>query len=224
MTSKLNLVDLAGSERISRTESSKSSFKESMCNLICLTKAVNKSLAYLEQVIMALGDKARGHIPYRQSKLTHVLRDSLGGNCNTIMIANIWPKRENVEETISTLRFSSRMMAVIVNPEVNVRYDPAALAKKYEKEIKTLQLELSKVDLLANRPPFEPYTETERSDLMLKLKGYIEKETDEVEIVNIRMAKEALTLFRTMYKTLETEVKFKPSLASELQNRPIVSS
>ncbi len=62
---------------------------------------INKSLTFLEQVIVALTDKRRDHIPYRQSKLTHVLRDSLGGYCNTLMIANIWAEPKQIEETVS---------------------------------------------------------------------------------------------------------------------------
>ncbi|KAI8908305.1 kinesin motor domain-containing protein, partial [Gorgonomyces haynaldii] len=93
LTSKLNLVDLAGSERLSKTETKGITFKEAMY--------INRSLTYLEQVIIALSDKKRDHIPFRQSKMTHVLRDSLGGNCNTLMIANVWGEREHIEETIS---------------------------------------------------------------------------------------------------------------------------
>lgn len=78
---KLNLVDLAGSERISKTHSSGNTLREA--------GYINKSLTFLEQVVLALSDKKRDHIPYRQSKLTNVLRDALGGNCNTALIANI---------------------------------------------------------------------------------------------------------------------------------------
>ncbi len=80
--SKLNLVDLAGSERVSKTETSGQSLREAMY--------INKSLTYLEQVVLALADKKREHIPFRQSKMTHVLKDALGGNNNTLLIANIW--------------------------------------------------------------------------------------------------------------------------------------
>ena len=61
---------------------------------------INKSLSFLEQVIRALTDKRRDHIPYRQSKLTHVLKDSLGGNCSTLMIANIWAEESQIQETV----------------------------------------------------------------------------------------------------------------------------
>jgi kinesin family protein 6/9 len=149
-----------------------------------LTLDINRSLTYLEQVIIALADKKRDHIPFRQSKMTHVLRDALGGNCNTLMIANIWGQKEHIEETISTLRFSTRMMCVAVNPEINVQYDPLALIKKYEKEIKELKQELSMHDTLANRShiQYEPYTEVQKSELSKLLRAYVDSEADEIEV------------------------------------------
>lgn len=65
---------------------------------------INKSLSFLEQVVIALADKRREHIPFRQSKLTHYLKDSIGGNCNTVLIANVWGERAQLEETVSYAR------------------------------------------------------------------------------------------------------------------------
>ena len=67
---------------------------------------INKSLSFLEQVIIALGDKQREHVPYRSSKLTHVLKDSLGGNCRTALVANVWGESAHVEETAGTCKFA----------------------------------------------------------------------------------------------------------------------
>lgn len=64
---------------------------------------INKSLTFLEQVIVALADRRREHIPFRQSKLTHCLKDSIGGNCNTLLIANIWGEKQQLEESVSCL-------------------------------------------------------------------------------------------------------------------------
>lgn len=61
---------------------------------------INKSLTFLEQVIVALADRRREHIPFRQSKLTHCLKDSIGGNCNTLLIANVWGEKQQLEETV----------------------------------------------------------------------------------------------------------------------------
>ena len=102
--SKLNLIDLAGSERVSKTEASGSVLTEG--------KFINSSLFYLEMVMVALSEKAtkgRTHVPYRNSMLTSVLRDSLGGNGKTIMIATINPEASHTEETLSTCRFIQRV-------------------------------------------------------------------------------------------------------------------
>lgn len=80
--SKLNFVDLAGSERVCKTKTEGAHLIEA--------KFINKSLSILEQVILSLGDKNKDHTPYRRSKLTTILKDTLGGNCNTALIANIW--------------------------------------------------------------------------------------------------------------------------------------
>ena len=92
--SKLNLVDLAGSERIGKTLSEGKTQEESVY--------INKSLTFLEQTIIALSDRRRDHVPYRQSKLTHVLKNSLGGRCQTVMIGNVWGEASQLEETVSS--------------------------------------------------------------------------------------------------------------------------
>ena len=121
---------------------------------------INKSLTFLEQVVVALSDRHRDHIPYRQSKLTNILKDSVGGNCKTVFIGNIWPEPSHLEETISTLKFASRIRKVTNEATVNVRLDPQVLLKKYEKDIRDLKQELAMHDTLANRGRinYEPYT------------------------------------------------------------------
>jgi kinesin family protein 6/9 len=78
-------------------------------------------------------------VPYRQAKLTNYLRDSIGGNCKTVMIANIWPEAAHLEETTSTLKFATRMMKVTNEASVNTVLDPALMIKRYEKEIRDLK-------------------------------------------------------------------------------------
>merc|ERR1719482_1223229 len=177
--SKLHLIDLAGSERVKKTGSEGVMLKEATY--------INKSLTFLEQVVWALGDKHRDHVPYRQSKLTHLLKDSLGGNCKTSMIANVWPEAQMIEETGSTLRFATRMMRVSNEASVNIHLDPALLIKKYEREIKELKQELAMHDTLAGRGrvQYDDYTPDEQRELEAKVKSYLEGEVNEIEVVSI---------------------------------------
>lgn len=62
---------------------------------------INKSLSFLEQVVIALASRTRDHVPFRQSKLTHYLKDSIGGSCGTVLVANMWGEKAQLEETVS---------------------------------------------------------------------------------------------------------------------------
>jgi kinesin family member 6/9 len=136
--------------------------------------------------------------------MTHVLRDALGGNCNTVMIGNIWCEKLHLDETISTLRFSTRMMCVTLSPEINIHYDPLALLKRYEKEIRELKQELSMHDTLAGRShvQYEPYTEPQRQELIRRVKQFIE-DGEEMEIASLRNVREMMAIFRGLYKQNE---------------------
>jgi hypothetical protein len=132
---KLNLVDLAGSERQGKTGASGERLKEA-------TK-INLSLSALGNVIAALVDGKSSHIPYRDSKLTRLLQDSLGGNSRTIMVATIGPASFNWDETITTLRYASRAKKIKNKPKVNE--DPKdALLRQYQEEIERLRVELDR--------------------------------------------------------------------------------
>ncbi|XP_053500140.1 kinesin-like protein KIF3B isoform X4 [Ictalurus furcatus] len=132
---KLNLVDLAGSERQTKTGAQGERLKEA-------TK-INLSLSALGNVISALVDGKSTHIPYRDSKLTRLLQDSLGGNARTVMVANIGPASYNVEETLTTLRYSNRAKNIKNKPRINE--DPKdALLREFQEEIARLKQQLEK--------------------------------------------------------------------------------
>eukprot|EP00842_Homolaphlyctis_polyrhiza_P004252 jgi/Hompol1/4828/HPOL_003988-RA len=136
--SKLHLVDLAGSERVGRTGIDGTLLKEA--------KYINLSLHYLEQVIIALHEQSlgkRSHVPYRNSMMTSVLRDSLGGNCKTTMIATVAVEDQLIDESISTCRFAQRVALISNNATLNEEIDPRLLIARLKNEIAKLKAELA---------------------------------------------------------------------------------
>lgn len=186
--SKLNLVDLAGSEQ-TKGEASKATVEG---------KNINKSLTFLEQVILALS-KNQPTIPWRQSKLTHYLSDSIGGNSRTRLIANLWAIDDHLEETKSTLKFAEKMRKVKQKAHVNVVLDPEALIKKLQKENKALKQELTMHDVLANRSDvsYDPYTPELQAQLRAQIKQYIDGGV-EIEVLNLRQIRECFKQFKNM--------------------------
>ncbi|XP_030413141.1 kinesin-like protein KIF6 isoform X1 [Gopherus evgoodei] len=135
--SKLHLVDLAGSERVAKTGVGG--------QLLTEAKYINLSLHYLEQVIIALAEKHRSHIPYRNSMMTSVLRDSLGGNCMTTMIATLSLDKRNIDESISTCRFAQRVALIKNEAVLNEEVDPRLMIIQLKKVIQELKDELAMV-------------------------------------------------------------------------------
>jgi len=123
--SKLNMIDLAGSENVGRSEVQGVSLSEA--------QTINKSLSALGNVINALTEKGREHIPYRDSKLTYLLQDSLGGNSKTIMIATASPDIGIISETINTLKFAKRAKDIKNIPKINKNESQENLLKTIEK-------------------------------------------------------------------------------------------
>ena len=196
LTSKLNFVDLAGSERVKETGSSGLALKEAAY--------INKSLTFLEQVVVALTDKTKRkeYVPYRQSKLTHILKDAIGGNCKTIMIATIWPEEQFILDTLSTLNFAKRMKNVVNDLSVNIMLDKNAYVKKLKKEIKELKKELLMHNTLANRGKinYDPYTPEEQyAQQQIALK-FLNGENEDIEFDSIRQAKELFIQCRIIFQ------------------------
>ncbi|KAL3152339.1 hypothetical protein ABBQ32_001403 [Trebouxia sp. C0010 RCD-2024] len=210
IVSKLNLVDLAGSERISKTKSEGMVLKEA--------QQINKSLSFLEQVIVALSVRGRDHIPYRSSKLTHVLKDSLGGNCKTLMVACIWGEAAQLEETTSTCRFAQRMRCVANDFVVNVRKEPTAIIRKYEQDIAELQQELAMHDSLTERHQisYGQYTHAQKAELAAQVQAFLQSQEapDSIvplQLLNLRHMKEILYAAKAFYQQALAQ---KPSMTA----------
>ncbi|XP_067092536.1 kinesin-like protein KIF11 [Osmerus mordax] len=131
---KLNLVDLAGSENIGRSGAVDKRAREA--------GNINQSLLTLGRVITALVEK-RPHVPYRESKLTRILQDSLGGRTKTSIIATVSPASINMEETLSTLEYANRAKNIMNKPEVNQKLTKRTLIKEYTEEIERLKRDLA---------------------------------------------------------------------------------
>ncbi|NXT86362.1 KIF3C protein, partial [Anhinga rufa] len=139
---KLNLVDLAGSERQSKMGAHGERPKEA--------SKINLSLSALGNVISALVDGKSTHIPYRDSKLTRLLQDSLGGNAKTIMVATLGPASHSYDESLSTLRFANRAKNIKNKPRVNE--DPKdTLLREFQEEIVRLKAQLEKRGMLGKK-------------------------------------------------------------------------
>lgn len=125
---KLHLVDLAGSERVYKSGATGESLKEAI--------AINQSLSMLGTVINALTDqKGSTHIPYRSSKLTFLLEDSLGGNSHTVMLAAASPSSRSYFETLSTLQYAARAKLIVCEPKQNIEGGKNLLSKEEQEKL-----------------------------------------------------------------------------------------
>ncbi|KAG0629863.1 hypothetical protein M758_1G135000 [Ceratodon purpureus] len=158
---KLNLVDLAGSENISRSGAKDNRAREA--------GEINKSLLTLGRVITALVEHL-GHIPYRDSKLTRLLRDSLGGRTKTCIIATVSPSVHCLDETLSTLDYAYRAKSIKNKPEVNQKMMKSALIKDLYSEIDRLKAEV--------------YSARERNGIYIPRERYFEEEAEKKAMVD----------------------------------------
>ncbi|XP_066211760.1 kinesin-like protein KIF11 isoform X1 [Saccopteryx leptura] len=159
---KLNLVDLAGSENIGRSGAVDKRAREA--------GNINQSLLTLGRVITALVERTP-HVPYRESKLTRILQDSLGGHTRTSIIATISPASVNFEETLNTLVYAHGAKNILNKPEVNQKLTKKALIKEYTEEIKRL-----KRDLAAAR---------EKNGMYISEESYRDMNTQEEKIIEL---------------------------------------
>ncbi|XP_067210795.1 kinesin-like protein Klp61F [Linepithema humile] len=191
-TGKLNLVDLAGSENVGRSGAVDRRAREA--------GSINQSLLTLGRVITSLVERAP-HIPYRESKLTRLLQESLGGRTKTSIIATVSPASINLEETLSTLDYAHRAKHITNRPEINQKLSKKALLKEYTEEIERLRR-----DLLAARERNGVYLAQENYN---EIQALIENQTKEIE--------EKINFIRVLKETMES----KEQIFNELQAKHI---
>ncbi|MCQ2816619.1 MAG: hypothetical protein MJ252_05050 [archaeon] len=195
--SKLHIVDLSGSEAPSKTELSGIRMTEAL--------NINISLFYLESVIIAINERA-GHIPYRNSMMTMCLRDSIGGNCKTRMIANLSSDFEDVMESLSTCRFAMRVALVKNTAVVNEIVDPNVLIQKQKGEIEELKNELAMIKGKNQKSFLE---KADLDDCQKIVDEFLEDDTftKKVEVKDRLMIQECFNIIKGRYKDMEKKYK-----------------
>lgn len=210
-TSKLHLVDLAGSERLSNSTSTGQLFHEA--------RHINLALHYLEQVIVALGDSHRTHIPYRNSMMTSILRDSLGGNCMTSMVATLSLENRNLMETLSTCRFSQRVALVENAASLNEETDPMLLIAQLKMENRRLK------DIISNstiRPleSNEPLSQEEVQDCWKLVEKYISDRDDEAILPVVPDMRMVQTCFKCLKMAVSMNKDDLVGIAASVETSP----
>jgi len=194
---KLNLVDLAGSENIQRSGAENKRAAEA--------GVINKSLLTLGRVINALVDKS-SHIPYRESKLTRLLQDSLGGQTKTCIIATLSPAKSNLEETISTLDYAFRAKNIRNKPQINQTVSKKTLLKEFTSEIEKLKSELiatrQRNGVYLTAETYEEITTESESRRILS-----EEQRDKIETMeaNLRNKVQELFILTTSFQSLKRD-------------------
>lgn len=191
--SKLHIVDLSGSEKPSKSELSGVRMTEAL--------NINISLFYLESVIIEINNKSK-YIPYRNSMMTMCLRDSIGGNCKTRMIANLSSDFDDVFESLSTCRFAQRVALVKNTAVVNEVVDPNILIQKQKGEIEELKNELA---MLKGKNQ-KSFLEKEDVDECRKIvEEFLKDETytKKVEVKDRLMIQECFNIIKVKYKDME---------------------
>uniref|UniRef100_A0A7N6BY82 Kinesin-like protein n=1 Tax=Anabas testudineus TaxID=64144 RepID=A0A7N6BY82_ANATE len=210
LSGKLYLVDLAGSEKVSKTGAAGAVLDEA--------KNINKSLSALGNVISALAEGTKSHVPYRDSKMTRILQDSLGGNCRTTMFICCSPSNYNEAETKSTLMFGQRAKTIRNTASINLELTAEQWKRKYEKEKeknKTLKDTIQKLESELNRwrnGEDVPETEQTTSDMVTRFESVEERpilDNDTTSIV-VRISEEERQKYeeeiRKLYKQLDDKL------------------
>ncbi|KAL5506186.1 hypothetical protein EMCRGX_G007780 [Ephydatia muelleri] len=207
---KMRMVDLAGSERLDTDAESKQQEE---------TKNINVSHHTFGKVVTALTTPGARHIPYRESKLTRILQDSLGGNCKTTLIATINPSVNFYTETFNTLSFAKRAKSIKNTATVNKDISHKALLSAYEHEIQKLREELQQRDNGVDKEQIERLAqECQEAQREKKLEAQ-QKKTVEVELEKVAMMKkiadlENAVLHRSSVPVTESE-EFRKAVEKE---------
>ncbi|XP_034947197.1 kinesin-like protein KIF18A [Chelonus insularis] len=207
---KLSMIDLAGSERASATGCKGARLKEGA--------NINKSLLALGNCINKLAEGIK-HIPYRDSKLTRLLKDSLGGNCRTVMIANIGPSSLTYEDTYNTLRYANRAKKIKTHMKKNIiscEMHVTGYIKLVEEQKKEINLLKQKLAAIEGKSTPKKSSESENEEMKKEIKELKEKMIELLE--RKRSLNEKILVLQSSDKILCCRIQHKLAADKRLQN------
>ncbi|XP_069481965.1 kinesin-like protein KIF27 [Ambystoma mexicanum] len=225
--SKFHFVDLAGSERVTKTGNTGERFKESI--------QINSGLLALGNVISALGDPKRksAHVPYRDAKITRILKDSLGGNAKTVMITCISPSSSDFDESLNSLKYANRARNIKNKPIVNYNPDWDRI-DEMELEIKALReaLQNQRVSVLARASQVSQDWSQEKTQIraleeqlaQLQTECFNQRNCIEEAFVLIADFKDTCNLTKSKQLTLQDWLNMVEGLRNEITNTPLVDN
>ena len=142
-------------------------------------------------------------MPHRSCKLTSVLRDALGGNCKTVLVANLWPEERHMEETLSTLKFSSRVASIANVASINslAEVSPEQALTACQAQLHDLRRELAMHDQLAGRAhvSYEPLNPLQKAELRTKVESFLDGSGAEPEPRTLQEVRATFELFKHLY-------------------------
>lgn len=224
---KLNLVDLAGSENISKAGNEKGiRTRESV--------SINQSLLTLGRVITALVERTP-HVPYRESKLTRLLQESLGGRTKTSIIATISPGHKDIEETLSTLEYAHRAKNIQNKPEINQKIDKRVMLKEYSEEIEKLKRDLmaarDKNGIFLAEETYQQLNneiETKNKELNEQIlllrtqKEDLKKQKDDLDVVNLTLAERTNELQMKEQMLMQTKTALERTKRGYVEKKQLI--
>jgi kinesin family protein 6/9 len=186
--SKLLMIDLAATE-----EAGDAAF-------------VNKSMSYLQQLVVSIVNKDTKHLPFRRSKMTYLLRDAIGGNCRAACIANIWPEKPNNRETISTFQFANDLGKVRNEARVNTLEPPELRIEKLEAELRILEAESELQSELGGSIKIDGLTREEEKQVAEQVGLFLADEIDVIPLPSVCHIKAIFAEIKRRYADIPNQV------------------
>lgn len=186
--SKLLMVDLAAAE-----EAGDAAF-------------VNKSISYLQQLVVSIVNKDTKHLPFRRSKMTYIMRDAIGGNCRTACLACIWPEKANNRESISTFQFANDIGKVRNDAKVNTMEPPELKIEKLEAELKTLEAETELQNELGGAVKIDGLSHDEEAQVVDMVGLFLSDEIDTLPLQSVCHIKAIFGEIKRRYLDIPNQV------------------